>query len=335
MADQPDWTTLDRYLAGDASPDELRVVRDWIAADPARAEVLRQIQAAHRVPDAEQWNVDAAWTRVQARVGRPQVVRSLSSARWYTRTPARVAAALLLTVGGYATWQVTKRPGDEQIALREISTPNGKRQTLTLDDGSHVVLNAGSRLRYPAAIARGSRDVYLEGEAYFEVTHVAARPFRVHARGSVAHDLGTRFTVRAYPELPRIEVAVAEGRVSLRRDSSATDSVVVAAGQLGRLEATGSPTIQSAVDTLAFLGWTSGALVLEGLTLADALPQLERRFDVEIRVADPALASRRLFARFRDETLTQVLDALSLALGARYERSGRVITLHPVAPTSR
>ena len=75
--------------------------------------------------------------------------------------------------------------------------------------------------------------------------------------------------------------------------------------------------------------------MLDGLTLEEALPQLERWFDVEIRVADPALASRRIFARFRDETLTQVLDALSLALGTRYDRSGRVVTLHQASPASR
>jgi transmembrane sensor len=341
MTDQPDWRTLDRYLARDASPDEERAVREWIAADPARAEVLRQLQTAHRVPDAERWDVDAAWAKLASRVGArasfpaPRVSHPAPRA-WYTTTPMRVAAALLLTVAAYGTWQIIGPTANRQIAMHEISTPNGRRETVTLGDGSRVVLNAGSRLRYAADVARGSRDVYLDGEAYFNVTHDAARPFRVHARGGVAHDLGTRFTVRAYAELSRVEVVVAEGRVSLRRDDpAATDSVVLAAGQLGRLAATGSPTVVSRVDTAAFLGWTGGSLVLEGLTLEEALPQLERWFDVELRVADRALASRRLFARFRDETLTQVLDALSLALGARYERSGRVVTLHSVAPTSR
>jgi transmembrane sensor len=219
--------------------------------------------------------------------------------------------------------------------MRELVAPNGERTTATLADGSRVILNAGSTLRYSADIERGSRDVYLDGEGYFEVTHDAGRPFRVHARHGVAHDLGTRFSVRAYPELARVEVVVAEGRVSLRRDQpAASDSVILAPGQLGRLDQSGPPSVVS-VDTAAFIGWTGGSLVLEGLTLDEVLPQLQRRFDVEIRITDRALASRRVFARFRDESLTQVLDALSLALGARYERSGRVVTLHSAAPTSR
>jgi transmembrane sensor len=338
MSNQPDWRALDRYLAGDASPDEERAVREWMAADLARAEVLRQLEAAHR-PDGQQWNVDAAWSRFSARP-KPATPRGatrypLPATRGF-RLPARIAAVLLLTAATYGTWRLVRPAGDPQVAMRELAAPNGQRATATLGDGSRVVLNAGSRLRYAADIARGSRDVHLDGEAYFEVTHDRARPFRVHARGGVAHDLGTRFTVRAYPELPRVEVVVAEGRVSLRRDQAApTDSVILVPGQLGRLEASGAPSVVAGVDTAMFLGWVGGTLALDGLTLEEALPQLERRFDVDVRVEDRALASRRIYARFRDETLTQVLDALSLALSARYEHSGRIVTIHPAVSPSR
>ena len=81
---------------------------------------------------------------------------------------------------------------------------------------ARVTLNAGSRLRWRADYGARTREVQLEGEGYFEVRHDGARPFRVHAPGAVAEDLGTRFTVRAYPEGSGVEVAVAEGRVALR-----------------------------------------------------------------------------------------------------------------------
>jgi transmembrane sensor len=114
-----------------------------------------------------------------------------------------------------------------------------------------------------------------------------------------------------------------------------TDSVMLQPGQLGRLSAFDRPIVVSSVDVAAYTGWTSGTLVLENRTLGDAIPQLERWFDVDIVVADPAIASRRVFVRFRDETVEQAFDALSFALGARYERAGRVITLHFAAPASR
>lgn len=330
---EPDWKAIDRYLAGDASPDEQRAVRDWAATDPSRAEMLRQLRAAHADPAREGWDTDAAWAKLSARM-RSGPRRSLpASPTWYASPLARIAAAVLLIAGGYATVQQLK-PGDSRSAV--LTAPNGQRITATLGDGSRLVLNAGSRLRYARDIARSSRDVYLEGEAYFEVTHDSRRPFRVHANGGVAHDLGTRFTVRAYPEMMRIEVAVAEGRVSLRRDQETpTDSVVVEPGQLGLLTAADRPAIVSGADVAAYIGWTTGTLILENVTLGEAIPQLERWFDLDITVPDSTLRARRVFVRFRDETATQALDALSLALGARHEREGRTVTLHTARPASR
>jgi transmembrane sensor len=334
---EPDWKAIDRYLAGDASPEEERDVREWIAADPSRGEVLQHIRAAHGDHPDEQWDVDAAWAKFSARPQRTRP-RPLSVSRWYTGVPARIAAALLITVGGYAAFRNLSPtpPASRDNASAELTAPNGQRVTATLGDGSRVVLNAGSRLRYSPDIQRASRDVYLEGEAYFEVTHDTRRPFRVHANGGVAHDLGTRFTVRAYPEMTRIDVAVVEGKVSLRRDQDTpSDSIVLQPGQLGRLSASDQPVVIPGADVSAYTGWTSGTIVLENVTLGEAIPQLERWLDVDIAVPDRALASRRIFVRFRDETAEQALDALSLALGVRYERAGRVITLHSAAPASR
>lgn len=336
---EPDWKAIDRYLAGDASPDEERTIRDWIAADPARGEVLQQIHASHRDGANEQWDVDAAWAKFATRTRHAPRRVLPSSRRWYATPLARIAAALLLVAGGYATLQTLgpSRPDGRDRPDAELVAPNGQRVTAALGDGSRVVLNAGSRLRYSRFIASRARDVYLEGEAYFEVTHDAKRPFRVHANGGVAHDLGTRFTVRAYPEMTQVDVAVTEGRVSLRRDhEAATDSVVLAQGQLGRLSTFQQhPVVLSDVDLAAYTGWTTGTLVLENVTLGDAIPQLERHFDVDFVVPDSSLAARRIYVRFHDETAQQALDALSLALGVRYERSGRLVTLHSAAPASR
>jgi transmembrane sensor len=246
-----------------------------------------------------------------------------------------MAAGVVLVVGALA-WRMLAGPasiGTGALAVREVVTPNGSRNTFTLDDGSRVTLNAGSRLRWAPDFGARTRDVHLEGEAYFVVTHDTTRPFRVHVRGGVAHDLGTRFTVRAYPELPQIEVAVAEGAVSLRRDTiAATDSAIVRAGQLGRLSESGVPVVEVDVAMDHWTAWTAGSLVLDGLTLAEAVPRIERWYDATITIADPRLANRHVSARFTHETLPQMLDALTLALGARWQQSGRSITLSSASP---
>ena len=320
MPDQLDPQIIDRYLAGEASPDERARVDAQRSVDPALAALIDAIGAVMTRRPARLWDVDAAWSKLQSR----QPARSRVRVSWL------IAAGLLLAIGA-TTWRVTRTRvavATPTAFAHEIATPNGTRQTFTLDDGSRVTLNAGSRLRWAKEFGTRGRDVYLDGEAYFVVTHDRARPFRVHARGAVANDLGTRFTVRAYDELPQLEVVVAEGSVSLRHDrAEVRDSAILAAGQLGRLGAVGAPTIESNITVDHWTAWTSGSLVLEDLTLREALPQLERWYDATISVADSQLASRRLTARFHDETLPQMLDALTLALGARWERQGRSITL--------
>jgi transmembrane sensor len=208
-----------------------------------------------------------------------------------------------------------------------------------LADGSRVVLNAGSRLRYAEDFGRPgvAREVHLDGEAYFEVTHDATRPFRVHAGPALAEDLGTRFSVRAYAGT-RAQVVVAEGRVSMRSNTTARlDSAILGPGQRGRLAPDGSATsgtvLVDSVNPQRYLSWTSGTLTLDDVPLREAVPMLERWFDIELRLADSTLADRRVTAVYRDQSLSQVLDALALALGARYERSAsntRAVTFFAV-----
>jgi transmembrane sensor len=338
-----DWQLIDRYLAGEASPDEVADVRSRAQADPVWAQALELLRADFAERSRRQWDTDLAWTRMRPRLTAEQELPTVRSQAAGTRVPLhgittrwRIAASLLVVAGSLATWQIVSRlrsrvpNASVAVAMNEIVTPSGSRNTITLGDGSRVTLNAGSRLRWPQDFGTASRDVYLDGEAYFVATHDPARPFRVHARDAVAHDLGTRFTVRAYPELPNVEVVVSEGAVSLRHDRPAADSAILATGQLGRLGASGPPTVESNVAVERWTAWTGGSLVLDGLTLTEAIPQLERWYDAKFTITDPRLAERHVSARFHDETLPQMLDALALALGARWQQSGRTVTLSPI-----
>jgi len=336
---------VDRYLAGEASADEVAQIDAHRVAHPHWAATVDALRDAVAKPTGARWDEEAAWTQLRSRIeantasrAATHVPRVVLATRPQPRRalPRWLAAAAVLIIAGagtYATLGARLRGGARDVVFaNEIITPNGSRQTITLGDGSRVTLNAGSRLRWAADFGASTRDVYLDGEAYFAVTHDTARPFRVHARGVVAHDLGTRFTVRAYGELAHVEVVVAEGSVSLRHDRANADSAILATGQLGRLGESGRPTVESNVAVDRWTAWTSGSLVLEGVTLAEALPQLERWYDATITVADPRLAARRVSARFHDETLPQMLDALTLALGAKCQQSGRTVTLTSSKP---
>ena len=326
MSSTPDWKILDRYLAGEASPDEQALVRSWTAADARLGATLEWLRTQSPAVEPD-FDSRAAWTKF-SRKNDMSPTRTLPFRRRVSPIVWRMAAVLVLAIGVTTFWRTARR--DTPAAptqWREVFTLGGQRTTTTLDDGTRVALNAGSRLRYASTYGVSSRDVYLDGEGYFEVVHDEKRPFRVHARSSVIEDLGTRFTVRAYAEQATMEIAVTEGLVALTADSAIkTPAVQLRPGDVARLDSTGIPAVSHVGSLDRYTAWTSGTLMLDGLTLRDAARELERWYNVQITIADSALASRPVVARFRGESVTQALDAIAFALAARYEQQGSTYT---------
>ena len=123
-----------------------------------------------------------------------------------------------------------------------------------------------------------------------------------------------------------------EGRVALRRADTTTPSrapaLVLGARDLGRLDSSGVATVRRGVDVGRYLAWTRGVLSFDGTPLGEVVRTLERWYNVEIRVADSALAARRLTATFQNESIDLVLQRIALTVGLRVERAdGPVILL--------
>ncbi len=222
--------------------------------------------------------------------------------------------------------------------MREYATPRGQRATFQLRDGSRLILAAESRLRVPASYGRGAREVYLDGEALFEVVHDATRPFRVRAGHAVVEDIGTKFDVRAYTGDAAIAVAVAEGSVALSRagapgatPSAPTDvakGIVLRRGELGTLDSEGTVTTASGAVTDAYLAWAEGRLRFVETPLPEVLRVVGRWYDLDIRLDGRALAARAVTAELGTQSAEDVVRALALAVDASVTRSGKIVTLH-------
>jgi len=167
------------------------------------------------------------------------------------------------------------------------------------------------------------RQVALEGEAYFEVAHDERRPFTVRAGDLIAKDLGTEFTVRAYREDDGARVVVREGSVAIRAAASGSSAPerVVAAGQLGHLGRAGEPTVEPA-DTAAWFAWIEGRLVFANTSLRDAVRQIERARDVEIRLSPTAIGDRQFTTSFGDEPTSAILQVIGTGLRLDVVRTG-------------
>ena len=360
--DEIDWTLLARYFAGECSQAETTAVEQWVAAEPTRREEIAALRQwwddARALPSPAR--VDAMWNSLSARMHsatpasragaglagasapssprRPTPVlaivpRSKPSRRWAYGAVGAMAAALTIAVGAalYLQREVGPTRVAAELAAREFATGRGQRATIRLVDGSRVELGFASTLRV-RQFENGRRELFLEGEAVFDVVHDGSRPFIVHAANATTEDLGTIFGVRAYPGDSAVRVVVVSGRVALRprgeTSGSAQQGTVLLPGQLGRLDGAGQVRIDSRVDTSAYLSWLSGRVAFDNVPLADIAADLERRFSVTIRIADSALAARRVtVVDMPAKSITDVLDAAVVPLGLQFHRSGDVISI--------
>ena len=193
----------------------------------------------------------------------------------------RIAAVVALALG--IGWGVSsyREQGWRQLSNR-IVVPAGQRINLTLQDGTLVWLNAGTTLRYPALFTGPERRVEIEGEARFEVTHDAARPFVVGTYACDVEVLGTKFNVSADSERQIFSTALFEGRVAVNNRLVAGERVVLAPNDVVTLR--GNHLSVGRVGNADEYLWTEGIINLTGHSFSELMARFERAFGVTIRL---------------------------------------------------
>jgi transmembrane sensor len=243
-----------------------------------------------------------------------------------------LAAALLLVVGSGLHWRARQEAAEmaarESAAHSTYATARGQRASLHLSDGTSVLLNTESSLRVPTSYGRATRDVYLSGEAYFEVAHDSTRPFLVHAGTATTRVLGTKFGVRARPGEAAVQVLVTEGQVALSASRTASaPPVLLGHGDVGRLGSDGNATVTHDVTVAVGLAWISGGLVFERTPLPDVLAELGRWYDRDFVLSDTSLATARLTTALHGESLREAIQVLEASLDVKCQVAGRRITI--------
>lgn len=230
------------------------------------------------------------------------------------RTWLRVAAAFvgLLALGGllYETTYFQK----DTASIMVVQTGIGEQKTITLPDGSTAYLNVASQLRYPESFSEDLREVYLEGEAFFEVVKNPNMAFVVHSGGFKTEVLGTSFNVSAYSE--EVRVAVATGKVRVGAD---TAHAVLRPGQQATWSHNADVIATGSVAAHEVAAWREGRLVFAKTPLQEVLNTLERWYDVQLEVADKQMAACPVRVTLQGETLQEVLETLAFVLDAEFE----------------
>lgn len=205
------------------------------------------------------------------------------------------------------------------ISSNIITTTAGQRSRVELPDGSVALLGPMSRIQYSTDFGKRERIIALEGEALFTVTNHTTAPFTVNAGPSATRVLGTSFVVRHYKTDTAAIIAVRDGKVVV-------GSVVLAADQEAIVGDDGIPQVGTAGSQRFSL--ETGILKISSVLLPDAIPELNRWYDADIRLGDSELATQRIYGVYRAGSITDLTSILELTFNVRVVREGRVLTLY-------
>lgn len=203
----------------------------------------------------------------------------------------------------------TKIENHRKVQRHRLSIPRGKTFKVVLSDGTEVFLNSDSRLAYPTVFKGKERVVSLEGEAYFNVTKDATRPFIVKSGGVQVRVLGTEFNVKGYAD-GNVCVTLVEGKVAVS-DTCGLQAVEMIPGQSAQLTPNGTFDVEE-VDTEAFLYWKEGLFYFDQVTLADMMKEIGRWYNIDIEFRNRTIMNLRMhFLAERQQDITALIELLN------------------------
>lgn len=312
------------YLEGKTSDIESWKIREWIQHPENEKECRAlfsdiwnhaEIQAEDPSPDFE-----AVLNQLHHLINLHEIPRREESRihKLY-RNFSKVAAILILPLMlalGYYIIQNYRNLHQEPVALeRIISTKPGSRMMVELPDGTKVWLNDGTTLKYPDRFAKDERRVFVDGEAYFEVTSNPGQPFIVENPMIDTRVSGTKFNINAYIEDNYFEATLLEGKIQAEKESI---NLEIEPGYQLRIDRTKNTSHYEKVNPDISKAWIDGKLIMQNEPLGIAAKKLSRWYNVEIILSSPGLNEYLLTATIEDEKPEQTFKLLAFALPIKY-----------------
>ncbi|TZF85730.1 FecR family protein (plasmid) [Pedobacter sp. BS3] len=223
---------------------------------------------------------------------------------------------IIKATNGQLIYEVDKNAGSVAAnAFNTIETPRGGQYQINLPDGTKVWLNAASSLRYPVAFTGNERVVQLTGEAYFEVAHNKASPFKVVSAGQTVEVLGTHFNINAYADEDATKTTLLTG--SIRIHNSSNISKILKPGEQATLQNDDITVEQT--DTDQAIAWHNGDFTFEGTPLRTIMRQLSRWYDVEVDYQGTIADVKFGGSISRNKNISEVLKVLEMTQGVHFK----------------
>lgn len=235
---------------------------------------------------------------------------------------AAATVAMLIAMSGWLYNIVS----DSEPAFIVASNNTGIVQKVTLPDGTVINLNTCSRLTYPESFSGKSREVFLDGEAYFDVAHDKRHPFIVRAGELKIRVLGTKFNVNASTLVPQITATLIEG--SIEAVTGKKNILMKPNQQLKYDTSSGRVSLTELTNASREIRWTQNVWVLSDTPLLDICQRLEQQFNIKIIIMNDELIGKSFTGEFyTNESLESILKTMQISTPFEYEYKGKNIIL--------
>lgn len=308
---------LPRYCEGLATEEERLQVETWMDESEENRRTAKQVHALYLATDTlhvvKKIDTEKALSRVKSRMtGKKKTMWW----EWAQRAAAVLFIPLLVTL-------IVEYWGDgekELVQMMEIKTNPGMMTSLTLPDGTLVFLNSESTLSYPSRFDGDTRNVNLQGEAYFEVAKNPEKKFIVStSHQSQIEVLGTHFNVEAYEKENRVSATLVEGKIGfIYKCDNTSKKVLMVPGQKLVYDSKDSKVQLYATSGESEIAWKEGKIIFRNTPLEEGLRMLEKRYNVEFIIKNNRLKGDSFTGTFTNQRLERILEYFQLSSQIRW-----------------
>lgn len=289
---------LQRYVEGNVTPEEIIAVVDWLDEDESH---VREFMALHKLNDISLLNQPVGLADTQKK-------KKSFSLRKICYELAKIAAIVLLFWGGTKLFETN--PEEDTVTYQTLFVPAGQRAELILPDSTRVWVNARSKLVYPVNFGKGTRQVELNGEAYFDVIHNEQQPFIVKTSQMDIQVLGTEFNVTAYSGSSDFEVSLLRGSIEL---SSPRLSSNYRVKERENVRLQDNKLIINSIADYDYFRWKEGLICFNNESVSTIIEKLRLYYDINIEVHNQKFLNSRYTGKFRSKDgIEQVLKVLQI-----------------------
>lgn len=308
-----------RYFDGEVTMDEKQEVESWLASSEENKKLAKQLYylsfATKTVDTLKRTDAQAALKQVRGRMRQRQ---QMQWRQWTQRAAAFLAIPLLLSTM-YLFFYANER---DKVNFIEIRTNPGMITSTTLPDGTYVTLNSNSSITYPSRFDGDSRDIHLDGEAFFKVTKDTHHPFIVKTpQKAVIKVYGTQFNVEAYAIDKKITATLVEGSIAMAYENPKSNwaEQEILPGQEIVYTATQQHIKVAQADVEVSTSWKDGKLIFRDTPFKEVLRMLSKRFDVDFVVKNPKCYEASFTGLLEKQRLERILEYISVSSTIKFK----------------